>query len=353
VDVCIEKYLEFSESVFRLDKNILNIPGGENNTYFSEKPLEAALKKVILDATKAENTPLADDSYPSCPVFVVTTYGRIADGPLKLFKSYGFDKDQTPIWQAAQATSAAPVFFPPARVDIPPPAGWYFDGGVRANNPSWEAMVEGKKHWKTRKCFLVSIGTGIQKPVNFIGKKRNSSAPKTASSPSQSESPGSEPIQNTESPHEIQQPDSKQRLKSLFSGVKLGLKKTGGKLEGTVKAAATSIQPVTDKTAQIARIPDSIEGAAHIVNALVNLSTSSESTHLRVWDEANSQDESAQFPYFRFNVLRGMDEIGLEEWRMAEAMADFTRSYLESPDVKQELGKCAEGLLNPSAFEGT
>jgi hypothetical protein len=96
-----------------------------------------------------------------------------------------------------------------------------------------------------------------------------------------------------------------------------------------------------------------IKVAAHIINALVNLSTSSEGTHLRVWEEANSQDEVAQFPYFRFNVVRGMDEIGLEEWRMAEVMTDLTRSYLESPDIKKELGKCAEGLLNPSAFEST
>ena len=131
------------------------------------------MKKVIREGTetKDENTLLADYGDQICPVFVVTTPGRIADGPLKLFRSYGFDKDKTPIWQAARATSAAPAFFPPARVDIPLPAGWYVDGGVRANNPSWEAMVEGKKYWGTRKCFIVSVGTGVQKPVDFIGKK--------------------------------------------------------------------------------------------------------------------------------------------------------------------------------------
>ena len=42
-----------------------------------------------------------------------------------------------------------------------------------------------------------------------------------------------------------------------------------------------------------------------------------------------------------------MNEIGLEEWRMAEAMADLTRSYLESVEG---LGKCAE---DQSAFEST
>jgi len=338
--------------VFRLDKNILSIPVGENNAYFSEKPLEAALKKVILDATNSENTPLADDRDPSCPVFVVTTFGRIADGPLKLFKSYGFDKDQTPIWQAARATSAAPAFFAPARVDIPPPAGWYVDGGLRANNPSWEAVVEAKKHWKTKKCLIVSIGTGFQKPVDFIANTIQGTS-KTAVATTESEYPESEPGQNAEPNDELHCPDSELPSNSLVGGLKQGFRKTSSKMEGTIKSASTNLQQVTEKVGQLTRIPGGIKVAAHIINALVNLSTSSESTHLRIWEEANSQDEVAQFPYFRFNVMRGMDEIGLEEWRMAEAMADFTRSYLESPDVKKELGKCAEGLLNPSAFEST
>jgi predicted acylesterase/phospholipase RssA len=353
VDVCIKKYLDFSESVFRLDKNILSIPVGENNAYFSEKPLEAALKKVILDATKSENTALADDGDPTCPVFVVATFGRIADGPLKLFKSYGFDKDQTPIWQAARATSAAPAFFPPARVNIPPPAGWYVDGGVRANNPSWEAVVEAKDHWKTKKCFIVSIGTGLQKPVDFVGKRRTQGTSKTAIATNESEHPESEPTQTAEPNDELHCPDSEPHSKSLLGGLKQGFRKVSSKFGGTIKSASTNLQPVMDKAAQLTRIPGGIKVATHIVNALVNLSTSSESTHLRVYREANSQDESAQFPYFRFNVLRGIDEIGLEEWKMAEAMADLTRSYLESPDIKKELEKCAEGLLNPSAFEST
>jgi predicted acylesterase/phospholipase RssA len=339
--VCITKYLDFSKSVFRFDNNILTIPVGENNAYFDEKPLEDALKNVIREETKSENTPLADNGDPSCPVFVVTAYGRIADGPLKLFKSYGFDKDPTPIWQAARATSATPAFFPPARITIPSPPGWYVDGGVRANNPSWEAMVEGKQNWKARKCFIVSVGTGVQKPVDFIGKKRTSATATLQS----------ELVQNPEPTVKVQQADSKQRSKAVFSGLQEGLKKAGTKIGGTIKSAARTVQPVTEKAAQITCIPGGAKVTAHIVKALVSLSASSESTHLRVWGEANSQDKSAQFPYFRFNVLRGMDEIGLEEWRMAEAMADVTRSYLDSPDVNEELRKCAEGLQNPSAFE--
>jgi len=321
------------------------IPTGSGNAYFDPKPLEDALKRVVRDLSPGnnENTALADDSDPSCPIFVVTTRGRIADGPLKLFRSFGHDRDETPIWQAARATSAAPAFFPAARVDIPPPAGWYVDGGVRANNPSWEAIVEGKKHWKTRKCFIVSIGTGIQKPVDLIGKKNSSNTSK-AVNPTSSQSRGTESVmsQNPEPTDGIQQSASTQRSKSLFGGFK--------KAGGTMKRATAT---VVDKAAQMTRIVGGVKVARHIMAALVSLSTSAESTHERVWDEAHSQDESAQFPYYRFNVLRGMDDIGLEEWRMVEAMTDVTRSYLDIPGVKQDLEKCAMGLVDPFAFEST
>ena len=236
MDVCIQKYIDFAESVFRLDENILSIPVGENNACFNEKPLQAALKKVVLDATKSENSVLADDGNPSCSVFVVTTFGQIADGPLKLFKLYGFDKDQTPIWQAARATSAAPAFFPPARVDIPPPAGWYVDGGVRANNPSWEAVVQARKHRKTKKCFIVSVGTGVQKPVDFIGK-HNQGTSKTAIAIAESDHPESEPTQSAESNDELQPPNSG----------KHGFRKTSSKIGGIMKSASTNLQSVTDK----------------------------------------------------------------------------------------------------------
>jgi hypothetical protein len=307
------------------------------------------LKKVVLEETGKKNTPLADTGDPICPVFVVTTIGRIADGPLKFFKSYGHDRDQTPIWQAARATSAAPAFFPPARVELPPgPPGWYVDGGVRANNPSWEAKVEAGKQWRTRKCIIISIGTGVQRPVDFIGKQKMSHPPKTK------ESPGSEATltQTPELGATGQQSDGSPPSKSLFGTIGQGFKNAGMKIGRSLKSATTTIQPVTDKAAQITRIPGGIKVTAHIVKALVNLSTSSEGTHLRVYEEAHSQDEAARFPYFRFNVQRGLDEIGLEEWKMAEAMGDVTRSYLESPDVKHVLEKCAAGLLNPFAFEG-
>jgi len=77
-----------------------------------------------------------------------------------------------PIWQAARATTAAPTYFPPAWVTVPFPPEWYVDGGVTQNNPSPFALKEGKELWKTKRCLLVSVGTGIQKCADLVGNKK-------------------------------------------------------------------------------------------------------------------------------------------------------------------------------------
>ena len=64
----------------------------------------------------------------------------------------------TPIWKAARATSAAPVYFKQF--------GKYIDGGLKANNPSMSALTRihqyytdfGKKDYKI--SCVVSLGCG-------------------------------------------------------------------------------------------------------------------------------------------------------------------------------------------------
>jgi Patatin-like phospholipase len=300
------------------------------------------LKKVIHDApaTKNENAPLSNDSNGSCAVFVVATRGQIANGPVKLFRSYGHDRDETPMWQVARATTAAPVFFPPALVD----SEWFVDGGVNANNPTSEAVAEGKNHWKTTKCFTVSVGTGKPKRVDLTGNKPRSEAAKNAKASAHSKQTHYSPP-NTATP----EPNPKTPSKSSFGA---GLRKVGTQIAGTFQAATARVQSVTDIAAQLARVPGGIEVGLHIMNGVVALSTNSESTHRRVYGEAHSQDESAKFPYFRFNVDEGMEDIGLEEWKKVVDMTSMTRSYLDEPEVKADLKNCAKGLVFPSAFEG-
>ncbi|MBF0358974.1 MAG: patatin-like phospholipase family protein [Magnetococcales bacterium] len=71
----------------------------------------------------------------------------------------------------ADASSAAPTYFPTREIEIP--AGgddyWLVDGGVIANNPTMCAIVEAKKVWSVplSEIRVLSIGTG------FLTKKIN------------------------------------------------------------------------------------------------------------------------------------------------------------------------------------
>lgn len=84
------------------------------------------------------------------------------------FKSYRArqlpDRDCL-MWQAARATSAAPWYFPPFRLDQTPPLQYraLVDGGVFANNPALAGLTEARKLTRgspDTQCLVVSLGTG-------------------------------------------------------------------------------------------------------------------------------------------------------------------------------------------------
>jgi Patatin-like phospholipase len=329
--------MELSKFVFCLDNVKMGVPIGENHCRFDEKPLETALKYIIHEFSGDENASMADphDRNPekSCPVFVVATEGQDASGPLKLFRSYGFDKDQCSIWQAARSTSAAPSYFPPAWVEVPPPGGWYIDGGLKRNNPSEVAFAEAKRHWKSMKHIsIVSIGTGIQKTADFI---QSQEPPKKGQS---------EPVNMTKESHDSQPTKVpmggiNQRIKGMLSG-----------FTGSVKTVASNV-PLMGTAGQYSRIPGGVMTLKRFAEELVKLSTDSEDTHRNMWERANSDDHSQRFPYYRFNVPSGMEEIGLEEWKNMTRIGALTRGYIRTPSVEKEMAGCAASLHTPSSFE--
>jgi patatin-like phospholipase/acyl hydrolase len=74
-----------------------------------------------------------------------------------------------PMKFAARATSAAPTFFEPARLDTPTGPEGLVDGGVFANNPTMCAWVEALKlHGPNVETLVVSLGTGQRtKPLPY------------------------------------------------------------------------------------------------------------------------------------------------------------------------------------------
>jgi predicted acylesterase/phospholipase RssA len=333
--------MTLSKRVFRIDNVIKGIPVGSDYCRFNEEPLIKALKEIIRECTEDENMSMADpnDQAPDfCPVFVVATEGQDAGGPVKLFRSYGFYKDPCPIWQAARATSAAPSYFSPAWVDVPDPGGWYIDGGLRRNNPSEVALSEARKYWKSvRRFCIVSIGTGIQQTVDFIGVSVPSGDKDDEDSDEAEDVPISE--ESTSSPSTNKLTRFKGALGSAISSVRGGI------------GVVVSKVPLAKKAVHLSKIPGGILTLKRFAQELVKLSTESE-THRKMWDLANNvHDESLRFPYYRFNVTAGMEQIGLEEWKKITKMGALTRGYLATPSIEVNVEECAKNLSNPASIE--
>jgi len=71
-----------------------------------------------------------------------------------------------PLWEVARATSAAPTYFPPARLE----GGLWnlIDGGTYANNPALCAYAEARQTHPKDEVLLVSLGTGRHaQPIRY------------------------------------------------------------------------------------------------------------------------------------------------------------------------------------------
>ncbi|KAK2009896.1 patatin-like phospholipase [Colletotrichum eremochloae] len=100
-----------------------------------------------------------------CKVFVTAVNMKsVNDKPPVILRSYENPREKSvlpgiKIWQAARATSAAPTYFAPLKVD-----GYQFvDGGLEANNPLgwlWNEVLTTFGAKREAACFL-SLGTGV------------------------------------------------------------------------------------------------------------------------------------------------------------------------------------------------
>lgn len=298
-----------SEKVFDVDQVIIGkIPTGDKQCRFDATVLENVIKSLIDEKLGDSNAFMADvgssDSKP-CPTFVVATSAANADGPAVLFRSYsceGRNANKCAIWQAARCTSAAPSFFRPMFVNVPAPGGWYIDGGLRHNNPSQLALDEARRIWPTVKRFcLVSIGTGRQRNVEFVDIKY-SDAPKAEKS---------------------------------RSGIHSALSRIPG---------VSILKAVKNTTSGLMELQK-------IGKACVDMSTSSEPIHDAVFRIANSRDPDLRFPYYRFNVEKGMGSIGLEEWKAKVRMGELTTQYIGTGEGEMKRNQCAHDLWKPVAVE--
>jgi patatin-like phospholipase/acyl hydrolase len=130
--------------------------GAIRGSKYDSKGIESTLKKYFGDARlKDALTPILVPSYDiekQTPMF-------FKSAKAKHDPEYDF-----PMRQVARATSAAPTYFTPTRIDTPDPLDYYalIDGGVVAGNPAMCAYAEAVKMGQMgeRGMMMVSLGTG-------------------------------------------------------------------------------------------------------------------------------------------------------------------------------------------------
>jgi len=84
------------------------------------------------------------------------------------------------------------------------------------------------------------------------------------------------------------------------------------------------------------------DDALGIWGTLKDLATETEMTaQLFHRDKSNLDDEGR---YYRFNVDRGLEEIGLDESKKTAAIAAATRLYSQSQTVSKQMKACANNL---------
>ena len=148
---------ENAQEIFKENKGLFEIDGVNAPKY------EAAGKTAMLKE-KFKGAKIRD-LQPDTHVLAVT-YAIEKRKPM-VIKSTKNEYLDLFTYQAADASSAAPTYFPTREVDIPPGEQedyWLVDGGVIANNPTMCAIAEAKQHWTDvplDKMRVLSVGTGF------------------------------------------------------------------------------------------------------------------------------------------------------------------------------------------------
>lgn len=124
---------------------------------YDPRPLEGILKDHLGGATTAQ----------ALTNLVVPGYDIVSRQAVFMAGGPDYPREQRYLLrEVARATSAAPTYFPPARVhvldNVAPPLT-LVDGGVFANDPGLSAVVEALKlGWAMADLEVLSVGTGSQ-----------------------------------------------------------------------------------------------------------------------------------------------------------------------------------------------
>ncbi len=162
-------------------------------TMYDPLPLEREIKQVLGDplpgaARSGDNAGLTTlGTEKLLTLLMIVTRNVSTDSPWPLSNNprakYNLRKGEEPtnldlpLWQLVRASTAAPVFFPPERIDIPgvKKPFIFMDGGITVfNNPAFQLFLmatlpEYRLQWQPgeREILLVSVGTGLCESANL------------------------------------------------------------------------------------------------------------------------------------------------------------------------------------------
>ena len=130
---------------------------GVNAPKYEGQGKQQVLKRNMGDAQ------LGDARHQGCHVLAVT-FGVEYHRP-KIYKSSNEQHHSLLSYQVADASSAAPTYFPSVAMHDPESGQprWLVDGGVVANNPAMCAIAESRRLWPEtplEQVRLISVGTG-------------------------------------------------------------------------------------------------------------------------------------------------------------------------------------------------
>ncbi|KAK3995228.1 acyl transferase/acyl hydrolase/lysophospholipase [Cladorrhinum sp. PSN332] len=179
---CLKQYGDFMKIVFNPKDGKWNKGKRIWNTGAQWDPnvLERVIKQLVREQTHQdpEQVLLMDEQNP-CKVFVMAVSEDHANNRAPVvFRSY-MNPLEVPtlpgikLWEAARATSAAPFYFPPMKIDNYS----FVDGGLHANNPLgwlWNEVLSVFGPARPTSCFL-SLGTGVD-AAKSIGNIHNPKA---------------------------------------------------------------------------------------------------------------------------------------------------------------------------------
>ena len=144
-----------AKEVFEENKGWFEIDG------FNAPKYEASGKTNVLKRSLREAT---IGNIPEHKHVLVTTYAIERRKPL-VIKSTEASHCALLSYEVADASSAAPTYFPTRDMYVDGKKFWLVDGGVVANNPTMCAIAEARKAWKGTEIGdlrVLSVGTGYR-----------------------------------------------------------------------------------------------------------------------------------------------------------------------------------------------